>query len=235
MINEFAAGLLARARDDAAAVRAVIDVTGVTDAIVGFHAQQAVEKSVKAVLASREQSFPLTHDLEGLLERCGQVDVDVPAELERSAGLLTPYAVRRSPSLRRPSTGPRRPANCAVARHARRRVGDGAARLLTRAQPVPREFGHETTGPAQHRAQDRLTRPATTGLQTPTRTPTRPPKIRRKQKPGGDGGLARIVDVQSHGEGKPRISVGRVHGRVGLVDANARVGRDTLHRPGSRR
>lgn len=71
MINEFAAGLLARARDDAAAVRAVIDVTGVTDAIVGFHAQQAVEKSVKAVLASREQSFPLTHDLEGLLERCG--------------------------------------------------------------------------------------------------------------------------------------------------------------------
>lgn len=43
MINELAAGLLARARDDAAAVRAVIDVTGVTDAIVGFHAQQAVE------------------------------------------------------------------------------------------------------------------------------------------------------------------------------------------------
>lgn len=94
MINELAAGLLARARDDAAAVRAVIDVAGVTDAIVGFHAQQAVEKSFKAVLASREQSFPLTHDLEGLLERCGQVDVDVPAELERSAGLLTPYAVR---------------------------------------------------------------------------------------------------------------------------------------------
>jgi len=94
VINEFAAGLLARARDDADAVRAVIDVAGVTDAIVGFHAQQAVEKSVKAVLASREQSFPLTHDLEGLLERCGHVQIAVPAELNRSAGLLTPYAVR---------------------------------------------------------------------------------------------------------------------------------------------
>ncbi|HVF77142.1 MAG TPA: HEPN domain-containing protein [Solirubrobacteraceae bacterium] len=94
MINEVAAGLLARARDDAAAVRAVIDVAGVTDAIVGFHAQQAVEKSVKAVLASREESFPFTHDLEGLLERCAETNVEVPAQLERSAGLLTPYAVR---------------------------------------------------------------------------------------------------------------------------------------------
>lgn len=57
MINELASGLLARAHDDAAAVHAVIDVAGVTDAIVGFHAQQAVEKSIKAVLASREQRF----------------------------------------------------------------------------------------------------------------------------------------------------------------------------------
>lgn len=94
MINEVAAGLMARACDDAAAVRAVIDVAGVTDAIVGFHAQQAVEKSIKAVLASREQRFPLTHDVEGLLERGDQAGVEVPAELEHSAGLLTPYAVR---------------------------------------------------------------------------------------------------------------------------------------------
>ena len=94
MTNELAAGLLARARDDAAAVGAVIDVAGVTDAIVGFHAQQSVEKSIKAVLASREQSFPLTHDLEGLLERCAELGVEVPADLDRNAGLLTPYAVR---------------------------------------------------------------------------------------------------------------------------------------------
>ena len=65
-----------------------------TDAIVGFHAQPAVEKSVKAVLASREYDFPLTHDLEGLLERYGHVDIEVPAELDGGAGLLTPYAVR---------------------------------------------------------------------------------------------------------------------------------------------
>lgn len=99
MINEVAAGLLARACDDAAAVRAVIDVAGVTDAIVGFHAQQAVEKSIKAVLASREQRFPLTHDVEGLLERCDQAGVEGPAELEHSCWAA--HAVRRSPSLRR--------------------------------------------------------------------------------------------------------------------------------------
>ncbi len=94
MSSEIAFGLLARARDDAAAVRAIISVTAVTDAIVGFHAQQAVEKSIKAVLVSHEQTFPFTHDLEGLIERCSEAGIEVPEELDRMAGLLTPYAVR---------------------------------------------------------------------------------------------------------------------------------------------
>jgi HEPN domain-containing protein len=42
----------------------------VADAILGFHAQPAVEKSLKAVLASRAIEFPYTHDLDGLLELC---------------------------------------------------------------------------------------------------------------------------------------------------------------------
>jgi len=33
---------------------------GVADAILGFHAQQAVEKSLKAVLASADVQFPYT-------------------------------------------------------------------------------------------------------------------------------------------------------------------------------
>lgn len=94
MSSETAVSLLARACDDAAAVRAIIDVAGVTDAILGFHAQQAVEKSIKAVLASHDQTFPFTHDLEGLIERCGEAGIEVPGELDRMAGLLTPYAVR---------------------------------------------------------------------------------------------------------------------------------------------
>lgn len=45
-------------------------LAGVTDAIVGFHAQHAVEKAIKAVLAANGETFPFTHDLEGLIERC---------------------------------------------------------------------------------------------------------------------------------------------------------------------
>lgn len=94
MSSEIAAELLERASDDAAAVEAVLSVTGVTDAIVGFHAQQAVEKSIKAVLAANDQTFAFTHDLEGLMERCAQVGIDLPDQLQRGAGSLTPYAVR---------------------------------------------------------------------------------------------------------------------------------------------
>jgi HEPN domain-containing protein len=61
---------------------------------LGFHAQQAVEKSLKAVLASRGAEFPFTHDLEGLIERCRDTGAIVPDDLVASAGLLTPYAVR---------------------------------------------------------------------------------------------------------------------------------------------
>jgi HEPN domain-containing protein len=48
--------------DELAALRlAVMD--DVSDAIVGFHAQQAVEKSLKAVLALHEVRVRKTHDI----------------------------------------------------------------------------------------------------------------------------------------------------------------------------
>jgi HEPN domain-containing protein len=58
---------------------------------VCFHAQQAAEKAIKAVLLSREVEFPLTHDLEELLE-IAEGHMQLP-ERVREAGLLTPYAV----------------------------------------------------------------------------------------------------------------------------------------------
>lgn len=94
MTAEVARALLDRARDDAEAVRATLDVERVTAAVVGFHAQQAVEKSLKAVLASIDVEFPFTHDVEGLIELCVSSGCDVPALLVDSGGLLTPYAVR---------------------------------------------------------------------------------------------------------------------------------------------
>lgn len=44
--------LLSRAIDDETPVRKVSTDTDVADAIIGFHAQQAAEKLIKAVLAA---------------------------------------------------------------------------------------------------------------------------------------------------------------------------------------
>jgi HEPN domain-containing protein len=57
-----------------------------------FHAQQCVEKYLKALLISRQVAFPRIHDLAALGYLCNQVGIILPIEdedLER----LTAYAV----------------------------------------------------------------------------------------------------------------------------------------------
>lgn len=85
--------LLARAAEDATAASELLLIGRVTDAIVAFHAQQAVEEVLKAVLASREIDFPLTHDLRALEELCTSNGIATPAELA-DVDRLTPYAAR---------------------------------------------------------------------------------------------------------------------------------------------
>lgn len=85
--------LLGLAREDDFAARSLLPVEGVADAILGFHAQQAVEKSLKAVLAFADVQFPYTHDLDGLIELCRQHGIEVPDALE-DADQLSPYGVR---------------------------------------------------------------------------------------------------------------------------------------------
>ncbi len=53
---------------DLDALRATTDLPLVADSIFGFHAQQAVEKALKAWLQIREISYPGTHDLARLLQ-----------------------------------------------------------------------------------------------------------------------------------------------------------------------
>ncbi|MEK6697886.1 MAG: HEPN domain-containing protein [Nitrospirota bacterium] len=57
-----------------------------------FHAQQAVEKALKAVLLFSGTDFPLTHDIEELLDTMDGVGIIIPNELKQ-IGALTPYAV----------------------------------------------------------------------------------------------------------------------------------------------
>jgi HEPN domain-containing protein len=65
---EVAQLLLEKATGDLAALRVLAADPNQADHVVGFHAQQAVEKSIKAVLASREVEIPMTHDLGHLVK-----------------------------------------------------------------------------------------------------------------------------------------------------------------------
>ena len=63
--RDLAVQLLRRAADDEAAAKALLSIKSVTDVIVGQHAQQGVEKAIKAVLASQDVEFPFIHDIAG--------------------------------------------------------------------------------------------------------------------------------------------------------------------------
>lgn len=84
--------LLRLARDDEFAARSLLPVEGIADSVLGFHCQQAVEKALKAALASREIEFPHTHDLDGLLELCKRSGLSTPPALD-GVDRLAPYGV----------------------------------------------------------------------------------------------------------------------------------------------
>jgi HEPN domain-containing protein len=84
--------LLRKAREDADAVRKLADDPSVAEAIIGFHAQQAVEKALKAVLAASGDDFPWTHDLRFLIERLDDLGRALPESLHE-VRVLAPWAV----------------------------------------------------------------------------------------------------------------------------------------------
>jgi HEPN domain-containing protein len=95
--------LLELARADELAARSLLAIEGIADSIVGFHAQQAVEKALKAALASRGVEFPYTYDLDGLIELARTSGLEVPDELT-GVEALSPFAVQ----VRHGSSGPAR-------------------------------------------------------------------------------------------------------------------------------
>jgi HEPN domain-containing protein len=100
---DLARELLGLADDDLVAARALLDVPGVTDAIVGFHAQQAAEKALKAALASADLEFPYTHNITTLMQLCDDAELTLPNELA-TVDLLTPYGVAGRYGARSPAT-----------------------------------------------------------------------------------------------------------------------------------
>ena len=76
---ELAALLSRKARDDATAMRELAGNSEISDEIVGFHAQQAVEKWLKAVLASRSLTQLRTHDIDKLSSAAPTLCAGLPA------------------------------------------------------------------------------------------------------------------------------------------------------------
>ncbi|MBI2924943.1 MAG: HEPN domain-containing protein, partial [Verrucomicrobia bacterium] len=81
---------LNRARSDLAIARTSIPGAYLED--LCYHAQQAVEKALKALLLQRVGRFPYVHDLAALVSRLEEANVLVPDHV-RDAVALTKYAV----------------------------------------------------------------------------------------------------------------------------------------------
>ena len=84
--------LARKARDDAAAMRELAGNPEISDEIVGFHAQQAVEKWLKAVLGSSGVDFEYTHDLRRLIAQVEAVVGEFPFNTAEVVA-LTEHAV----------------------------------------------------------------------------------------------------------------------------------------------
>jgi len=79
--------LLRKARQDELVLQKLLNDPEVDDDTLGFHAQQAAEKMLKAVLASRGVDYPKTHNLRVLIELLVQTGIRLPETLSEIARL----------------------------------------------------------------------------------------------------------------------------------------------------
>lgn len=90
--EELARRFLALADRDIRAFRKLSDDPEIDDEVVGFHAQQGVEKCLKAVLAQHRVEVRKTHDLQVLIELLIQNNLPSPP-LREGIDALGPFAV----------------------------------------------------------------------------------------------------------------------------------------------
>ena len=89
--RELAEVLLRKAEQDEFALDKLIPDPHSPDEIIGFHTQQAIEKMLKAVLASAAVRYRYTHDRVELLDLLRNQGITYPEEFEEITA-LTPFA-----------------------------------------------------------------------------------------------------------------------------------------------
>jgi HEPN domain-containing protein len=90
--DELAALLARKATEDSVALREFAANTEIADSVLGFHAQQAIEKWLKAVLARHAVDLEYTHDLRHLIALVEGASVEFPFDTP-AVVRLTEYAV----------------------------------------------------------------------------------------------------------------------------------------------
>lgn len=90
--EDLARRFLALADRDIRAFRKLSDDSEIDDEVVGFHAQQAVEKCLKAVLAKHRVELRKTHDLQLLIDLLAQNNLPSPPLCD-GIHTLGPFAV----------------------------------------------------------------------------------------------------------------------------------------------
>lgn len=89
---EWVKAWLLKAQQDLSVAERLLRQPPVFPDIVAFHAQQAVEKALKAYLAFHETEFEKAHTIRYLLDICGRIEPEFE-KLRKSAEPLTRYAV----------------------------------------------------------------------------------------------------------------------------------------------
>ena len=87
-----ASDLLTLAQRDQVAVQSFQTLPEIDFAIIAFHAQQCIEKCMKAVLSKQGITYPRTHDLDDLFALLEETGIDMPVSRELLND-ITPYAV----------------------------------------------------------------------------------------------------------------------------------------------
>ena len=88
--HDLAEILLRKARDDAHAMQALGEDPQAADWVVAFHGQQAVEKSLKAILTALGVRYGRTHDVGELLGMLAEGGIELPPWID-DAKALTPF------------------------------------------------------------------------------------------------------------------------------------------------
>jgi HEPN domain-containing protein len=85
--------LMAKAAEDEWTFDKLVPDADAPLSVIGFHAQQAAEKLVKAVIGATGDDYPLTHEIGELIEAARTAGAPVPPELDL-LDELSVFAVR---------------------------------------------------------------------------------------------------------------------------------------------